>query len=108
MQTTIRPRTVTLLGKFIKPLTDEGLITVAEHREIISNLKHLATAGSLMPPITPRLISQEEAAKMLGIGYSNFKKLEREGKIIFQRRMVGSSVRYRNLDVLKFIMAEES
>jgi len=40
---------------------------------------------------------------MLGIGYSNFKKLEAEGAFPFQRKMVGSSVRYRNIDVIDYI-----
>jgi len=53
----------------------------------MANLKHLAAQGTLMPPINPRLISQEEAAEMIGVSYSNFKKLEREGKLSFKRRM---------------------
>ena len=59
-----------------------------------------------MPPITPKLIDQREAAEMLGLGLSNFKKLEKENAFPFKRRMVGSSVRYRNLDVLRYIMME--
>lgn len=107
MKTIVRPHTVSIIGKLLKPLSDEGVLTVAEHREIMANLKHLAQKGTLMPPIKPRLIKKEEAAEMLGVSYSNFKKLEREGKLKgIPRRMVGSTVRYRNLDVLKFIMAD--
>ena len=71
----IRPKTVKLLSRFIMPLTDEGLITVSEKNEIIANLKHLASRGNLMPQVTPKLIDQREAATMLGVSLSNFKKL---------------------------------
>ena len=50
----------------------------------------------------------KEAASMLGIGLSNFKKLESEGRFPFKRKMVGSSVRYRNTDVYQFICAEDA
>ena len=46
MINTIRPQTVTLLGKFIRPLVDAGIVTVAEQREILANLKHLANETS--------------------------------------------------------------
>jgi predicted DNA-binding transcriptional regulator AlpA len=105
METIIRLRTVSLIGKLLRPLADAGLIMIPELREILANLKHLAEKGTLMPLVAPRLINQQEAADMLGVSLSNFKKLEREGAFSFKRRMVGSSVRYRNLDVLKFIMA---
>ena len=44
---------------------------------------------------------------LLCIGLSNFKKLEKEGYFPFTRRMVGTSVRYRNLDILKFMLSKE-
>lgn len=44
---------------------------------------------------------------MLGISHSNFKKLEAEGAFPFKRRMVGSAVRYKNTDILDFILASE-
>ena len=75
-------------------------------REIISNLKHLSERGELIPNIMPKLIDQTEAAELLGISLANFKKLEREGAFSFNRRMVGSSVRYRNLDVIKYLMLD--
>jgi len=106
--TTLRQRTVKLIGRIIKPLVDEGLIFVSEEQKIISNLKHLANKGELMPVIIPKLIDQKEAAEMLGLGYSNFKKLERENAFPFSRRMVGSSVRYRNTDIIEYIMADNS
>ena len=103
----IRPRTVKLLAKFIRPLTDEGVILNSEEKTILSNLKHLAEKGELLPAVIPKLIDQKQAAEMLGIGHSNFKKLEAEDAFPFKRRMVGSSVRYKNTDVIKFIMADD-
>jgi predicted DNA-binding transcriptional regulator AlpA len=108
MNTAIRPKTVKLISRFIRPLADEGLISVAEQNEILSNLKYLSEKGELCPQITPKLIDQKEAAEMLGLGHSNFKKLEKENAFPFKRRMVGSSVRYLNLDIVKYIMCEEN
>ena len=106
-QVTIRPRTVKLLARFIRPLTDEGIILISEEKSILSNLKHLAEKGEVLPAVIPKLIDQRQAAEMLGIGHSNFKKLETEGAFPFKRRMVGSAVRYKNTDIIKFIMADD-
>ncbi len=108
MTTSLRPNTAKLLARLIKPLVDEGVILVSEEQIINSNLKYLATKGELMPAVVPKLINQQEAADMLGLAYSNFKKLEREGVFPFQRKTIGSSVRYRNIDVIKFIMADNT
>jgi predicted DNA-binding transcriptional regulator AlpA len=103
--TQIRPRTVELIDQFLRPFSSEGLLTVAEHKEVVAQLRHLATKGTPLPPIEPRLIDQREAAELLGIGLANFKKLE--PTFPFTRRMVGSSVRFRNLDVIRYVLAEE-
>jgi len=103
----LRPRTVKIISQLLKPLVEEGVIYVAEEEIIHSNLKHLSEKGELFPIITPKLVTQEEAANMLSIGLSNFKKLEKENYFPFTRRMVGTSVRYRNLDILKFILSKE-
>jgi hypothetical protein len=103
----IKPQTVTLIGKLLHPLTESALIPFPEYREIIAQLKHLAEHGQIRPLITPRLITQEEAAQLLGIGLSNFKKLEKEGAFPFRRRMLGGGVRYRNTDVIDFIQSED-
>jgi predicted DNA-binding transcriptional regulator AlpA len=92
----------------MKPLVEEGIILVSEEQIVISNLRNLANKGRLMPPVVPKLVSQREAAEMLGLGYSNFKKLEKEETFPFHRRMVGSSVRYRNIDTVEYIMADNS
>lgn len=107
MTTTIRPRTVTLLGKFLRPLADEDLITVPEYQEILVQLKYFAEKGQAMPPIVPRLINQQEAADMLAISLAHFKKFEKDNRLPFKRKMIGTSVRYRNIDVIKFIMSSE-
>lgn len=107
MNPTLRLKTVKLLSRLIKPWVDEGVITVAESQEIVSNLKHLAEQRTLLPPIIPRLIDQQEAADMLGLSLSNFKKLEREAAFPFRRKMVGSSVRYRNTDLVSYIMVQD-
>lgn len=103
---TIRPNTVKFISKILKPLVDEGVIMVPEGNLIIKNLKHLASKGTLAPVVTPRLIDQKEAAEMLTIGHSNFKRLEKEGVFPFQRRMVGSAVRYRITDIIDYINSD--
>ena len=103
----LRPKVVKLISRLLKPLTEEGIILVSEEQEILRNLKHLAVKGCLVPAVTPKLIDQKEAAEMLGLSHSNFKKLEREEAFPFQRKMLGSAVRYRNTDVIRFIQSEE-
>lgn len=107
MHTIIRPRTIKLLSRLIRPLTDEGLISISEEKEIISNLRHLSNKGELIPEIMPRLIDQREAAQVLGIGHSNFKKLEAAHEFSFKRKRVGSAIRYLNLDVIKYVLSCE-
>jgi predicted DNA-binding transcriptional regulator AlpA len=103
----VRPRTITLIGKLIRPWIDEGIISVPEGREIIANLKHLAQRGTILPAMEPKFLTQEEAATMLGICKSNFKKMEAEGKLPIRRRKVGTSVRYCNTDILEFMLTDD-
>ena len=102
----IRPQTVKLIARLLNPLTESNLIMVPEYREIIAQLQHLSTHGEPLPVVVPKMINQSEAADMLGISLSNFKKLEAEGAFPFKRRMVGSAVRYRNTDIVKFILSD--
>ena len=104
----IRLKTVKLLGRLMQPLTEEGVISVPEMNQILSNLKSLANKGELLPPIQPRLIDQREASEMLGISLANFKKLEKEGAFSFQRRPLGAAVRYRLGDLITFIMSNDT
>lgn len=88
-------------------LTESNLITIPEYREIIAQLKHLADKGTPLPTVIPKLVDQTEAATMLGISLANFKRLEREGYFPFKRKMVGTSVRYRNTDLTRYILSHD-
>lgn len=105
--TQISMQTVRYFKRIMRPIAKDGIIPLPEYHEAISQLTSLAEHGILKPTIVPKLIDQREAAEMLGIGLSNFKKLEGEGAFPFKRKMVGSSVRYRNTDILDFILASE-
>ena len=105
IKNSISINTVKIIKKMIKIFVEQGAVPVSEEQEILRNLRHLATKGSLAPAITPKLIDQKEAAEMLGLSHSNFKKLEKENAFSFKRKMVGSAVRYRNIDVINYIMA---
>jgi predicted DNA-binding transcriptional regulator AlpA len=91
----------------LRLLVCENVVYQDESLEIISNLRHLSERGLLIPNLPPKLLNQEEAAAMLGIGKSSLKKLESEGKLPIKRKMVGTSVRYRNTDILQFILSDE-
>lgn len=106
-QNPIRYQTVRLIGKLLHPLTESNLITIPEYREIIAQLKHLADKGTPLPTVILKLVDQTEAATMLGISLANFKRLEREGYFPFKRKMVGTSVRYRNTDLTRYILSHD-
>ena len=101
--TQISMETVRLFKRIMRPVAETGIIPLAEYNEAISQLTSLAEHGATKPVIVPKLIDQRTAGELLGIGLSNFKKLESEGAFPFKRKMVGSSVRYRNTDVYNFI-----
>ncbi|WP_337747387.1 hypothetical protein [Victivallis vadensis] len=105
MSTNIRPQTVTLIGKLLHPLTESNLIPFSEYREIITQLKSLATKGQPLPKIAPKLVDMKEAADMLGISLASFKNLEAE--FPFKRKLVGHSVRFRNTDIIRYIVAND-
>ena len=98
--TQISMQTVRYFKRIMRPIAEDGIIPLPEYHEAISQLTSLAEHGILKPTIVPKLIDQREAAEMLGIGLSNFKKLEGEGAFPFKRKMVGSSVRYRDMGIL--------
>ena len=103
----IRHQTVVLIGKLLHPLTESNLIPFPEYREIIAQLKHLAAQGTPVPNVVPKLVDMNEAAQMLGVSLANFKRLEREGYFPFKRKMVGTSVRYRNTDLTRYILSHD-
>ena len=103
----ISMKTVRFFKRIMRPVAEEGIIPLAEYNEAISQLTSLAEHGTPKPVIVPKLLDQREVSEMLGIGLSNFKKLESEGAFPFKRKMVGSSVRYRNTDIINYICASE-
>lgn len=107
-RTSISAGTVRLIARILYPWKAEGVLPKDAYDEILLNLKHLADKGTLFPCVVPKLIKQKEAAEMLGVSFASFRQMERYGLFPFHRKMVGSSVRYRNLDIIKFIMAEDT
>lgn len=100
----VRPATVRLVTKLIAPLLDSGLVTNTEYDAIYQNLAYLAKKGEQMPTIPPRLITGPDAAEILGISFSQFRTLEREGAFPFKRRIIGGrNVRYRNTDIYAYM-----
>ena len=57
----------------------------------------------LMSMLQPKLLKTEEVAEMLAISKSQLRALEAEGKLPLPRKMVGSSVRYLNIDVIRYM-----
>ena len=106
MNKELRYSTITLLAAILKPWVDNNVISTTEFNYIISNLKHLEAKNDFLPNVIPKLITQQEAANMLGVGLSLFKKMEKEGQFSFKRRMVGTAVRYRNTDIHKYINSD--
>ncbi len=106
-KTVVRGSTVKLIGRILTPWSEEGVITLGELNTILLNLKHLANKGSMLPEIMPRLLKQEQAAEMLGISLASFKRCEKLNVFPFKRRKVGSSVRYRNIDVINYLMLDD-
>ena len=54
--------------------------------------------------MVPKLLNGKEAAEMLGMSYANFRNLDRNGHFPFKRKEIGTSVRYFNTDILKYIL----
>ena len=100
----IRNQTVNLISKILHPLTESNLIPFPEYREIIAQLRSLANKGDPLPIVVPKLLRMEEAAEMLGISLANFKKQEQY--FPFKRKYVGHGIRYRNTDIIRFILAD--
>ncbi|MBE6371881.1 MAG: hypothetical protein E7055_07370 [Lentisphaerae bacterium] len=100
----IRNQTVNLISKILHPLTESNLIPFPEYREIVAQLRNIANKGEPLPVVVPKLLTMEETANMLGISLANFKK--QEPYLPFKRKYVGHGIRYRNTDVIKFILAD--
>ena len=103
----IRPATARLVYRLLVPLLDSGLVTVSELKAIRISLSALSKTDNLSSLVAPRLIRPQEAAEMLGISYSQFRTLEREGVFPFKRRVIGGkTVRYLNVEVLDYMMVK--
>ena len=108
MKTSIRIQTVSMIAKLLHTLAEAGALSIAEEVEIVAQLRNLARTGEPLPVVIPKLIDQPATAEMLGISLANFKKLERSEAFPFRRKMIGTAVRYRNTDIVKFILSEDS
>ena len=96
--------TVKLIGRLLNQLVERGLISQPEFNELMANLRHLSQKGEMIPDVLPKLIDQKEAAELLGVSYTHFRNLERQNTFPFKRRMVGTAVRYRNTDVIEYLL----
>ncbi len=102
----IRSNLVRWIGRHLAIDLDIGVLTVGEYNLIMRILRDLSKHGMPVPPEKPRLLKMDEVASMLAISKSQFRALEAEGKFPFKRRMVGSSVRYLNLDVIRHMTGD--
>ncbi len=105
MKAPVRYTTVKLIGRLLQPIAEAGAINIPELNEIMANLRHLAQKGELLPDMPPKLLTQREVAEMLNISFPHFRDLEREGHFTFRRKMVGTAVRYYNIEVVKYILS---
>ena len=83
----VRPQAARLICRLAAVLLDSGGVTTGEYDLISKTLQHLAVKGELPPAIKPKLITPQEAATMLGISYSQFRALEKEGAFPFKRKL---------------------
>ena len=93
---------VALILRVARVFVEEGNLAQSDYNTIAEELKHLAKTGKPKPSIIPRLLSSAEVADLLGLGLSNFKKIE--ATLPFKRRMVGGSVKFCNIDTYNFIV----
>ena len=93
---------VALILRIARIFVEEGNLAQSDYNTIAEQLKHLAKTGAPKPAITPRLLSTAEVAELLGLGLSNFKKIEHT--LPFKRRMIGGSVKFCNIDVYNYII----
>ncbi len=101
-----RPATARLVTRLVAPLLDSGTVTPGEFDQIAAAMKSLCKNAPPTPPL--KLITAQEAAALLGISFSQFRALEKEGAFPFSRKMIGNkTVRYRNLDILRYMMSDD-
>jgi len=103
----ISVRTVEIVRRVLYPYVEDRVIPNPEYQAVVRELGSLAKTGSPVPAIVPRLVSMEEAAGMLGISLAHFKSLEHDGRLPFPRRKLGTAVRFRNTDIIGYIMSDK-
>ncbi|MBR6056736.1 MAG: helix-turn-helix domain-containing protein [Victivallales bacterium] len=99
----LRMKTVQLVKGLLKPLMNSSIIDFNEYQTIAATITDLAKYGKSTPSVELRLLTQQEVADLLGIGLSNFQKLESEGLFPFKRVMIQKSVRYRSTDIDEYM-----
>ena len=99
----LRMKTVQLVKSIIKPLMTSSVIDFEEYQMMSAAITDLAKYGKPAPSVELRLLTQQEVADLLGIGLSNFQKLESEGLFPFKRVMIQKSVRYRSTDIDEYM-----
>ena len=99
----LRMKTVQLVKSIIKPLMTSSVIDFEEYQMMAATITDLAKYGKPAPSVELRLLNQQEVADLLGIGLSNFQKLESEGLFPFKRVMIQKSVRYKSTDIDEYM-----
>jgi len=103
----IQKQTINLVADMLRAVEKNGIVNKFEVIEIIAQLRSLAERGDSLPVSLPKLVTQTEAAEMLGISLAHFKNLENAEAFPFKRKMIGTAVRYRNTDLERYILSEE-
>jgi predicted DNA-binding transcriptional regulator AlpA len=99
----LRMKTVQLVKSILKPLMTSSVIDFEEYQMMAAAITDLAKYGKPATSVQLRLLNQQEVADLLGIGLSNFQKLEGEGLFPFKRVMIQKSVRYRSTDIDEYM-----
>ena len=95
--------TVRMIKRIMRPVAETGIIHLAELNECIAQLTSLAEHGKPKAEIIPRLVDMREAATILGIGLSNFKRLESICYIKIKGKVVSVSILYCYLKIFNSI-----
>ena len=99
----IRLNPVRWLGQHLAVDLDIGVLTIGEYDLIMRTMRELSKKGAPVLPEKPRFLKMDEVASMLAISKSQFRAMKAEESFPFKRKMVGSSVRYLNLDVIRYM-----
>ena len=104
----VRQNVVSRLKRYLAADLDMGILTAGEYNLITEAVRALSKTGKSPPEVQPKLLKTEEVAEMLAISKSQLRALEAEGKLPLPRKMVGSSVRYLNIDVIRYMTENNS